>query len=310
MSRWYYTLDNRQRLGPVTSEELRELALSGTIRPECMVTLAGVGRWVAAAKVKGLFPEPALSASSPVATILFPCPKCNRGIPLQQHELPVVIECAQCGTQFVPSQKMARTPVSSALLEEPAPLGLARDPEPPGQTDGLLENVGFALSPISSSPAAVPVAIAVPVGKAKRPESSKSRLRWVIFSSVVGLALICVIASVSIVANRSHSEPLIGIWQDRPTNQTLLQGDAKASIGFMAFRADGTYAAWNVYGNGREAESFHGDWRWFNGDTIEISVYAPGGHYLATDHHKVDFVSRDEMVLRGRLHNPFRHWLS
>src|SRR5262245_38991508 len=37
MSRWYYTLDNRQRLGPVTSEQLRQLAASGMIRPECMV---------------------------------------------------------------------------------------------------------------------------------------------------------------------------------------------------------------------------------------------------------------------------------
>jgi hypothetical protein len=37
MSRWYYTPDNKQRLGLVSSERLRQLALSGAIHPDCMV---------------------------------------------------------------------------------------------------------------------------------------------------------------------------------------------------------------------------------------------------------------------------------
>jgi hypothetical protein len=61
MSPWYYTTDNRQRLGPVTADQLRQLALSGAVRPEHMVMREGGDKWVPAAKVKGLFPEPAAS---------------------------------------------------------------------------------------------------------------------------------------------------------------------------------------------------------------------------------------------------------
>jgi hypothetical protein len=57
MSRWNYTPDNKQRFGPVTSEQLGRLALSGEVRPGHMVMREGVGKWVPAAKVKGLFPE-------------------------------------------------------------------------------------------------------------------------------------------------------------------------------------------------------------------------------------------------------------
>ena len=65
MSRWYYTPDNKQRLGPVTSEQLRQLALSGTIRPDFMVRPEEGGKWVQAGKVKGLFLEtPARSAAA------------------------------------------------------------------------------------------------------------------------------------------------------------------------------------------------------------------------------------------------------
>jgi hypothetical protein len=58
VSRWYYATDNRQRLGPVTSEELRRLARSGEIGPACMVAREGSNKWAPAAKVKGLFASP------------------------------------------------------------------------------------------------------------------------------------------------------------------------------------------------------------------------------------------------------------
>jgi hypothetical protein len=57
MSRWYYTRDNKQRLGPVTPEQLRQFALSGAILPEDMVMPESGEKWVIASKVKGLFPK-------------------------------------------------------------------------------------------------------------------------------------------------------------------------------------------------------------------------------------------------------------
>jgi hypothetical protein len=134
MSRWYYTPDNRQRLGPVTSEELRALAVSGTIRPECMVMPEEGAKWVAAATVKGLFPKPAPAASPPVAQVLVPCPKCGREIPLQVHELSWTIECAQCGATFIPSQAAAQSPPPSPLLNDHAP---------PVKGDELAGNAGI-----------------------------------------------------------------------------------------------------------------------------------------------------------------------
>ena len=63
MNRWYFTPDNRQRFGPVTSKQLRQLALSGTIRPEHLVMSEGSGKWIPAAKLKGLFPGSAALGS-------------------------------------------------------------------------------------------------------------------------------------------------------------------------------------------------------------------------------------------------------
>jgi hypothetical protein len=59
MSRWFYTPDNKQRIGPLTIAQLRQLAILGTLRPETMVMREGTGKWMPASTVKGLFPEPA-----------------------------------------------------------------------------------------------------------------------------------------------------------------------------------------------------------------------------------------------------------
>jgi hypothetical protein len=68
MSRWYYTPDNKQRFGPLTAEQLGRLALSGAVRPEYMVMREGGGKWVPAAKVKGLFPEASHRADEEAAS--------------------------------------------------------------------------------------------------------------------------------------------------------------------------------------------------------------------------------------------------
>src|SRR5436309_2877482 len=59
MRRWFYTPDNKQRIGPLTTAQLRQLASNGTLRPEYMVMREGSGKWMPASTVKGLFPEPA-----------------------------------------------------------------------------------------------------------------------------------------------------------------------------------------------------------------------------------------------------------
>ena len=59
---WYYTTDGRTHVGPVTTSELKRLARSGTLAPTDLVQMAGVPKWLPAAKVKGLF-----DAATPIA---------------------------------------------------------------------------------------------------------------------------------------------------------------------------------------------------------------------------------------------------
>jgi len=54
---WYYTLD-RKPVGPVTFEQLTELARSGAVRPEGLVWQEGMAQWTPATSVAGLFPTP------------------------------------------------------------------------------------------------------------------------------------------------------------------------------------------------------------------------------------------------------------
>jgi hypothetical protein len=131
MPGWYYSLDNKQSLGPVSGEELRSLVLAGTILPGCMVRQENGTKWVQASRVKGLFPNAAVDTSSPVATVLVPCPKCNRSIPLQEHELSLTIECASCSTHFIPAYTAAPVPGSSTPPEATPVASIQRRKFPP-----------------------------------------------------------------------------------------------------------------------------------------------------------------------------------
>lgn len=58
---WHYT-QNGQKAGPITSAQLQALAKSGQIKPTDMVWKEGMAAWTPASKIKGLFPETAVSA--------------------------------------------------------------------------------------------------------------------------------------------------------------------------------------------------------------------------------------------------------
>jgi len=55
MSQWYYS-KNGQRQGPVSSEQLRQLAASGQLQPSDSVWKEGMSQWTEAQRMKGLFP--------------------------------------------------------------------------------------------------------------------------------------------------------------------------------------------------------------------------------------------------------------
>lgn len=52
---WYFTCEGKQ-MEPVTSAELKQLAVTGFLRPTDMVWKEGMAQWVKAGGIKGLFP--------------------------------------------------------------------------------------------------------------------------------------------------------------------------------------------------------------------------------------------------------------
>lgn len=64
---WYYSVDG-DRQGPVSAQELKKLVEDGTVKPADLVWKDGMGDWVAAKTIKGLFPAGASSAGTPAAT--------------------------------------------------------------------------------------------------------------------------------------------------------------------------------------------------------------------------------------------------
>lgn len=53
---WYITKDGKNRLGPFTSAQLRELVASGKLRPTDLVCRSDAAKWVPASAVRHLFP--------------------------------------------------------------------------------------------------------------------------------------------------------------------------------------------------------------------------------------------------------------
>lgn len=56
MGEWYYTTNNQQ-MGPVSWDELRQLASTGLLHPTDMVWKEGMADWVKATRTDGLFSE-------------------------------------------------------------------------------------------------------------------------------------------------------------------------------------------------------------------------------------------------------------
>src|SRR5439155_8317619 len=60
---WYYTRgSSRERIGPVTREELKSLASSGELEAASLVWRVGMPQWAPASSIEGLINEPAAPA--------------------------------------------------------------------------------------------------------------------------------------------------------------------------------------------------------------------------------------------------------
>ncbi len=78
MSEWYYSKDNLQQ-GPVSSEQLRQLAAIGQLQPSDLVWKEEMSQWTEARRIKGLFPmqtaaNPSLPPPVPADASFSPSP--------------------------------------------------------------------------------------------------------------------------------------------------------------------------------------------------------------------------------------------
>jgi hypothetical protein len=65
-SNWYFTKNGKDRLGPFTFEQLRQLAAGGLLAPANLVLEDGSRKWTPAGSIQGLFPPPPqMSAARP-----------------------------------------------------------------------------------------------------------------------------------------------------------------------------------------------------------------------------------------------------
>ena len=58
---WFFSKSGQQQ-GPVSTEQLKQLAASGQLHPGDLVLKDGMGQWVEARKIKGLFPAQPMSS--------------------------------------------------------------------------------------------------------------------------------------------------------------------------------------------------------------------------------------------------------
>lgn len=63
---WFYTLNGQQAEAPVSAAQLKQLAVSGQLKPTDLVWQDGMFDWVPAASIKGLFPSSKLGDSAVV----------------------------------------------------------------------------------------------------------------------------------------------------------------------------------------------------------------------------------------------------
>jgi len=86
MAAWHYHKDGQQ-YGPVSGQQLKQLAAAGNLRPDDLIRKEGMDDWVPAAKLKGLFPASAVTTKPPCPPAV--SPSANSKAPAQATSPPL-----------------------------------------------------------------------------------------------------------------------------------------------------------------------------------------------------------------------------
>jgi len=142
MSAQWYCRQGGKASGPFTSEQLRQLARSGKIRPETEVCRGDSGGWAPAAKVQGLFEEAAGAAASRGGGIKRPAMR------PQIRNLPTAAPSPSSSVRPKP-RSAASGPAATAVAPAPVPAA-----SPAAQVRAIEPQGEAVAAPIHAEPAA------------------------------------------------------------------------------------------------------------------------------------------------------------
>jgi hypothetical protein len=121
----WYVARNKQKLGPYSTAQIRQLAAAGQLRPEDMVLREGHKQWSTAGAVPGLFPEAAAPGPTPA-----PAPSRRWGLPCLLVGVASVFLLATCvGGGFFLVWRLLPSPTGTSL-EQAKALGTGKGDAP------------------------------------------------------------------------------------------------------------------------------------------------------------------------------------
>jgi hypothetical protein len=158
---WYVTRDGKKLLGPYSSEQLKQLAASGKLKPTDMLRKGNAATWMPASRINGLFDRPPTKVpkdagsviptaqpSAPASSVqtfvptalpatptdgdnagpvdLIACPHCHGYVPHDGRTAGSVVACPHCGNPF---SMPAMSPTMNAAADDDRPEFQAAPPQ-------------------------------------------------------------------------------------------------------------------------------------------------------------------------------------
>ncbi len=284
-SNWHI-LRAGQQTGPFSSKQLKDFVASGRVEATDMVWKEGMSEWVAASRIKGLFPNPVVErevgAGGTTQTVA--CPHCGCNIACDSNQAGKVFACPHCAGQFqMPTLEFDRH--SHSVLEPEAP---AADP------------------PVSTWAAPEEKHPSVPTRRAPR------YLFW--GGTVAGLLILLLLGlGIWLIPRSGPAAKLHGNWQgkrDKIHGFCTFERNGIARIWFATRDNDGsaftvvTYA-WRV--ENEDSDTVHLKWRVTSTDPKERKERSDGTfpnlpsvkQLKALDSAKIRFLSPTQFEWRG-----------
>ncbi|GAB4130864.1 MAG: hypothetical protein Kow0040_09290 [Thermogutta sp.] len=124
---WYYAKGER-KIGPITASELKRLAQSAELLPDDLVWREGLRDWMAAKRIRGLFPEGnAEETVSPTSPNPPQAPGANESLPADEDAYPLVQPVSDANNSLAAPEPAEE---HQALPQRPPPLsGSSSRPE-------------------------------------------------------------------------------------------------------------------------------------------------------------------------------------